>query len=61
MLASDLTGNQRHFPRARHFNDIHGIFTRAGALQGVHGARQETLSDEAVEAAHNDGEPQSLG
>ena len=34
---------------------------RAGTRERVHGAAEQTLADEVVEAAHDDGESQARG
>src|SRR5215472_17308750 len=52
---------QRKFERAGYMHDVHILAGRAAALQGIHGALQKTLGDEAVEAADDDAEAQATG
>ena len=59
MLAGNLPGDNRHFPRTRDLDYVDQVRIGAGAGQRVHRATEQTLRDEAVEAADDDGEPES--
>src|SRR5712675_2272095 len=47
---------QRKFESAGNVDDIDVFVFRASAAESVHGSRQQTIGNEAIEAAHHDAE-----
>src|SRR5690606_5004601 len=51
-----VVGGHRDLDRARHPGDVYRLGRHAVAREGAHGAGQQPLGDQGVEAAHDHGE-----
>src|SRR5579864_449940 len=56
-----LSSHHRHFPRARHFDDLDILFRTPGASERIQRAAEEPVSNKAVEPRHDDGESKLFG
>lgn len=59
--AGEFASEDGHFPSAGDTVDGEVVLGEAGAAQGIEGAFEETVSHEAVEAAHHHGHTQAGG